>query len=216
MRLRCLPKIVLLREVSKFISTSPTSELFVDQNTMDITTAAMIIPGGGLLGIIILFFLQHYLRNNSLPYINARHLKFFARRYASDRLLHRYFRRVGIATPPHLISLLSIVAVNATVLAVFESRSVLIKRSGEAVLVNLTLLLICGRPNAFLEPIHISRQFVNFIHRWLGFVAMVECVIHLVAALSLIRSGTRPFTNASSIAGLTVSQVKSSWDEFPR
>ncbi|CZR65337.1 uncharacterized protein PAC_15237 [Phialocephala subalpina] len=50
---------------------------------------------------------------------------------------------------------------------------------------------------------HISQQFKNFIHRWLSIVAMVECAVHLTAALSPIRSGTRPFTSASSIAGLT-------------
>jgi hypothetical protein len=48
----------------------------------------MIIPRGTFLRIIILAFLQYYLQNNSLPYINSRYLKFFARKYASDRLLY--------------------------------------------------------------------------------------------------------------------------------
>jgi hypothetical protein len=174
----------------------------------------MIIPGGALLGIIILAFLQYHLRNNSLPYINSRHLKFFARKYASNRPLHRYLRSIGIATPLYLIGLLSIIAVNATVLAISKGRAVLIRRSGEAVLINLILLLVCGRPNVFSERIHISQQFKNFIHRWLGIVAIVECAVHLTAALSPIRSGTRPFTSTSSIAGLTVSHIKSG-QRFP-
>jgi hypothetical protein len=174
----------------------------------------MIIPGGVLLGIIILGFLQYHLRNNSLPYINSRHLKFFARKYASDRPLHRYLRSMGITTPLYLLGLLSILAINATVLAISKSRAVLIKRSGEAFLINLILLLVCGRPNVFSERVHISQQFKNFIHRWLSVVAIVECAVHLTAALSPIRSGTRPFTSASSIAGLTVSHNQI-WSKVP-
>ena len=181
---------------------------------MDILTAAMIIPGGALLGVIILAFLQYHLRNNSLPYINSRHLKFFARKYVSDRPLHRYLRSMGIATPLYLVGLLSILAINATVLAISKGRAVLIKRSGEAVLINLILLSVCGRPNVFSERIHISQQFKNFIHRWLSIVAMVECAVHLTAALSPIRSGTRPFTSASNIAGLTVSHNQV-WSTVP-
>jgi hypothetical protein len=165
----------------------------------------MIIPRGALLGIIILAFLQYNLRNNSLPYINSCHLKFFARKYASDRPLYRYLRSIGIDTPLYLISLLSILANNATVLAISKSRAVLIKRSGKAFLINLILLLVCGRPNVFSERVYISQQFKNFIHRWLSVVAIVEYAIHLTAALSPIRSGTRPFTSALSIAGLTIS-----------
>jgi hypothetical protein len=60
---------------------------------------------------------------------------------------------MGIATPLYLIGLLSIIAINATVLAISKGRAVLIKRSGEAVLINLILLLVCGRPNVFSERI---------------------------------------------------------------
>ena len=172
---------------------------------MDIISAAMIILRGVLLRIIILAFLQYHLRNNSLPYINSYYLKFFACKYASNHPLHQYLRSMGIATPLYLISLLSILAINATVLAISKGRAVLIRRSGEAVLINLILLLVCGRPNVFSERVHISQQFKNFIHRWLGIVAMAECIVHLIAALSPIRSGTRPFTSVSSVAGLTVS-----------
>jgi hypothetical protein len=165
----------------------------------------MIIPGGALLGIIVLTFLHYHLRNNSVPYINFRHLKFFARKYVSDRPLYYYFRSIGIATPLYLICLLSILAVNATVLATSKGRAVLIKRSGEAVLINLVLLLVCGRPNLFSERVPVSQQFKRFTHRWLSFAAMAECVVHLAAALSPIRPSTRPFTSAPGIAGLTVS-----------
>jgi hypothetical protein len=132
---------------------------------MDIITAAMIIPRGVLLGIIILGFLQYYLRNNSLPYINSRYLKFFARKYASDRLLYRYLRSMGITIPLYLLSLLSILAINTTVLAISKSRAVLIKRSGKAFLINLILLLVYSRPNVFSERVYILQQFKNFIHR---------------------------------------------------
>jgi len=132
---------------------------------MDIITAAMIIPGGVFLGIIILAFLQYHLRNNSLPYINSRHLKFFARKYASNRPLYRYLRSIGITTPLYLISLLFILVINATVLAISKGRAVLIKRSSKAVLINLILLLVCSRPNVFSKRVYISQQFKNFIHR---------------------------------------------------
>ncbi|KFY12639.1 hypothetical protein V491_06706 [Pseudogymnoascus sp. VKM F-3775] len=170
---------------------------------MDIVTAAMIIPGGALLGIIIIAFLHYHLRNNSVPYINFRHLKFFARKYVSDRPLHRYLRSMGIATPLYLISLLSILAINVTVLAISKGRAVLIKRSGEAVLVNLILLLVCGRPNVFSEHVQVSQQFKNFTHRWLSIVAMAECAVHLAAASGPIRRGPHPLTSAPGIAGLT-------------
>lgn len=172
---------------------------------VDIITAAMVIPGGVFLGVIVLAYIQYHLRNNSLPYINSSYLKFFARKYVSDRLLHPYLRSIGITTPLYLIGLLSILAINATVLALSKSRAVLIKQSGEAVLINLILLFVCGRPNVFSERVHISQQFKNFIHRWLSIVAIIECVVHLTVALSQIRSGTRPFTSVSSMAGLTVS-----------
>ncbi|KAL5350970.1 ferric-chelate reductase Frp1 [Pseudogymnoascus australis] len=169
---------------------------------MDIITAAMIIPGGALLGIIILTFLHYHLRNISVPHINFRHSKFFARKYVY-RPLHRYLQSVGIATPLYLIGLLSILAVNVTVLAISEGRVVLIKRSGEAVLINLILILVCGRPNVFSEHVQVSQQFKNFTHRWLSIVAMAECAVHLTAALSSIRPGTHPFASATGIAGLT-------------
>lgn len=175
----------------------------------------MIIPGGALLGIIVLTFLHYHLRNNSVPYINFRHLKFFARKYVSDRPLYHYFRSMGIATPLYLICLLAILAINATVLAISKGRAVLIKRSGEAVLINLILLLVCGRPNVFSERVQVSQQFKNFTHRWLSFVAMAECVVHLAAALSPIRPSTRPFTSAPGIAGLTVSHNQSLVKMFP-
>ena len=76
------------------------------------------------------------------------------------------------------------------------------------------LLLVCGRPNVFSERLHVSQQFKNFIHRWLSVIAMVECAVHLTAALSPTRSGTRPFTSASSIAGVTVSHNQV-WSKFP-
>ena len=102
---------------------------------------------------------------------------------------------MGIATPLYLINLLSILVINAIVLAISEGRVVLIKRSGEVVLINLILLLVYGRSNVFLERVHISQQFKNFTHRWLGIVAIVECTIHLITALSPFRSGARPFTS---------------------
>ncbi|KFX88540.1 hypothetical protein V490_07554 [Pseudogymnoascus sp. VKM F-3557] len=170
---------------------------------MDIVTAAMIIPGGALLGIIILAFVHYHLQNNSVPYINFRHAKFFARKYVSDRPLHRYFQSMGIATPLYLIVLLTILAINVTVLAISKGQAVLIKRSGETVLINLILLLVCGRPNVFSEHVQVSQQFKNFTHKWIGIVATAECVVHLTAALSPIRPGTRPFTSAPGIAGLT-------------
>lgn len=86
-----------------------------------------------------------------------------------------------------------------TVPAISKGQAVLIRRSGEAVLINLILLLVCSRPNVFCERAHISQQFKNFIHRW------PSSAVHLTAALSPIRSGTRPLASVSGIAGLTVS-----------
>lgn len=171
----------------------------------DIITAAMVIPGGVLLGIIILSFLQYHIRNNSVPCINPHKLKFFFRRFVSDFLLHRYLRSVGLATPLYLFALLLILAINTIVLTISKDPAVLRQRSGEAVLVNIILLLVCGRPNVFSERVHVSQQFKNFIHRWLGIIAMVECIVHLTAALTPIHSSTRPFSSVSSGAGLTVS-----------
>ena len=124
---------------------------------MDIITAAIIIPRGALLGIIILAFLKYYLRNNSLPYINSCYFKFFACKYTSSYLLYRYLRNIGIATPLYLIGLLSIVAIDTIVLAISKGRVVLIKQSSKAVLINMVLRLVCGRPNVFSKCIHISQ-----------------------------------------------------------
>jgi len=113
----------------------------------------MIIPRGALLGILA--FLQYYLRNNSLSYINSCYLKFFARKYASNRLLYRYLRSIGIATPLYLIGLLSILVINVVVLVILKGRVVLIKRSSKAVLINLILLLVCDKPNVFSKHVHV-------------------------------------------------------------
>jgi hypothetical protein len=82
---------------------------------------------------------------------------------------------------------------------------VLIKRFNKAVLINLILLLVCSRPNVFSKCVYILQQFKNFIYKWLSIVAIIKCAVYLIAALSLIRSGTRPFTFVLSIVGLTIS-----------
>jgi hypothetical protein len=154
---------------------------------------------------MILAFLQYHLRNISLPYISSRDLKFSARKYASDRPIHRYFRSICIATPLYLLGFHSILVISSAVLTISKGRTVLIRRSGEGVSINLILLSVCSRPNIFSECVHVSHQFISFIHRWLSIVAIIECAVHLTAALSRIWPSTRPFASVSSIAGLTIS-----------
>ena len=118
-------------------------------------------------------------------------------------------RSIGIATPLYLIALLVILAVNITLLAISGSRLILIKRSGNAFLVNLTLLIFGGHPNIFFDRISVSKEFKCFLHQWLGAVALLECIVHVVVALSLTQFRVNIFSSSSSIAGLTVSLKQS-------
>ncbi|KAJ8068546.1 hypothetical protein OCU04_004096 [Sclerotinia nivalis] len=72
-------------------------------------------------------------------------------------------------------------------------------------LINLVLLLLFGRSNVFAKRIPISQQFRDFIHAWLGVVAIAECVILLVADLSALRFDMYRLKSISSIAGLVAS-----------
>lgn len=154
---------------------------------------------------MILAFLQYYLRNISLPYISSRDLKFSARKYASDRPIHRYFRSIYIAILLYLLSFHSILVISSAVLTISKGRTVLIRRSDEGVSINLILLSMYNRPNIFSKCVHVSQQFISFIHRWLSIVTIIECAVYLIATLSRIWPNTRPFASVSSIIGLTIS-----------
>jgi hypothetical protein len=171
---------------------------------IDPTITSMIIPGGTLLGITALLFLRYHLSRSAIPY-----LKFKARKYVFNRPLPHYMRSIGIATPLYLIALLVILAVNITLLAISGSRLILIKRSGNAFLVNLTLLIFGGHPNIFSDRINVSKEFKCFLHQWLGAVALLECIVHVAVALSLTQFRVNIFSSSSSIAGLTVSLKQS-------
>jgi hypothetical protein len=126
---------------------------------IDPTITSMIILGGALLGITALLFLQYHLLRSVIPY-----LKFKAHKYVSNRPLPHYIRSIGIATPLYLIALLVILAVNITLLAISRSHLILIKRSSNVFLVNLTLLIFSGYPNIFSNCINVSKEFKCFLH----------------------------------------------------
>jgi hypothetical protein len=126
---------------------------------IDLTITSMVIPGGALLGITTLLFLRYHLSRSAIPY-----LKFKACKYISNRLLPYYIRSISIATLLYLIALLVILAVNITLLAISRSCLILIKRSGTAFLVNLTLLIFGGYPNIFSDRINVSKEFKCFLH----------------------------------------------------
>jgi hypothetical protein len=171
---------------------------------IDPTIMSIIIPRGALLGITALLFLRYHLSRSAIPY-----LKFKARKYVSNRPLPHYIRSIGIATPLYLIALLVILAVNITLLAISESHLILIKRSSNAFLVNLTLLIFSGHPNIFSNHINVSKEFNCFLHQWLGAITLLKCIVHMVVALSLTQFRVNIFSSSSSIAGLIVSLKQS-------
>ena len=126
---------------------------------IDPTITSMIIPGGALLGITALLFLRYHLSRSAIPY-----LKFKARKYVSNRPLPHYIRSIGIATLLYLIALLVILAVNITLLAISRSCLILIKRSSNAFLVNLTLLIFSSYLNIFSNCINIFKEFKCFLY----------------------------------------------------
>jgi hypothetical protein len=119
----------------------------------------IIIPRGALLGITALLFLQYHLLRSAIPY-----LKFKACKYISDRLLPYYIKSISIATLLYLIALLVILAVNIMLLAISKSCLILIKQSGNAFLVNLTLLIFSSYPNIFFNCINVSKEFKCFLY----------------------------------------------------
>jgi hypothetical protein len=167
---------------------------------MDLIIASMVIPGGALLGITLLLFLRYHLSRSALP-----SLKHFTRKYVSDRPLPRFMRCLGITSPLYLLALLVILALNITLLAVCRSRLILIKRSGNAFLINLILLIFGGHPNIFSDRINVPREFKCFLHNWLGAIALLECIVHVATALSLTQFRVGIFSSSSSIAGFIVS-----------
>jgi hypothetical protein len=126
---------------------------------IDPTITSIIIPKGALLSITALLFLQYHLSRSAFPY-----LKFKACKYVFDRPLPYYIRSIGIATPLYLIALLVILAVNITLLTISRSRLILIKRSSNAFLVNLTLLIFSGHLNIFFNRINVSKEFKCFLY----------------------------------------------------
>ena len=171
---------------------------------IDPTITSMIISRGTLLGITALLFLQYYLLRSTIPY-----LKFKAYKYVSNRPLPHYIRSIGIATPLYLIALLVILAVNITLLVISRSRLILIKRSSNAFLVNLTLLIFSGHLNIFSNHINVSKEFKYFLHQWLSAITLLECIVHMVVALSLTQFRVNIFSSSLSIAGLIVSLKQS-------
>jgi hypothetical protein len=130
---------------------------------MDSTILSMVISGGALLAITALLFLRYHLSRSALPY-----LKFLTRKYVSDRPLSHFMRGLGITTPLYLITLLIILVVNITLLALSGSRLILIKRSGNAFLINLVLLIFGGHLNIFSNRMNVLTEFRCFFHKWLG------------------------------------------------
>jgi hypothetical protein len=171
---------------------------------IDLTITLMIIPRGALLGITTLLFLQYHLSRSVIPY-----LKFKACKYVSNRPLPHYIRSIGIATPLYLIALLVILAINITLLAISKSHLILIKRSSTAFLVNLTLLIFSSHPNIFSNQINVSKEFKCFLHQWLSAIALLECIVHIVVALSLTQFRVNIFSSSLSIASLIVSLKQS-------
>jgi hypothetical protein len=171
---------------------------------IDLTITSMIIPRGALLGITALLFLRYHLSRSAIPY-----LKFKARKYVFDRPLPHYIRSIGIATPLYLIALLVILAVNITLFAISRSCLILIKRSGNAFLVNLTLLIFGGYPNIFSDRINVSKEFKCFLYQWLGAVALLKYIVHVAVALSLTQFRVNIFSSLLSIASFTVSLKQS-------
>ncbi|PQE03471.1 FAD-binding domain-containing protein [Rutstroemia sp. NJR-2017a BBW] len=118
-------------------------------------------------------------------------------------------RSLGIASPLYLLALLIILAFNITLLAVFRSRLILIKRSGNAFLINFILLIFGGHPNIFSDRINISREFKCFFHNWLGAIALLECIVHVGTALGLTQFRVGIFSSSSSIAGFIPLRISS-------
>ena len=126
---------------------------------MDLTIASMVIPSGALLGITLFLFLRYHLSRSALP-----SLKHFTRKYVSDRPLPRFMRYIGITSLLYLLALLVILALNITLLAVCRSRLILIKRSSNAFLINLILLIFGGYFNIFSNRINVLREFKCFLY----------------------------------------------------
>ena len=93
-------------------------------------------------------------------------------------------RCLSTTSPIYLLALLVILTLNITLLAVCRNRLVLIKRSGNALLINLILLIFGGHPNIFSDRVSVPREYKSFLHHWLGAIALLECIVHVATALS--------------------------------
>jgi hypothetical protein len=129
----------------------------------------------------------------------------FLRTYATYHFLkHVFYPRVhkhlGGTTRYHALLILALLVGN--VLCLTGNRTKIVQRTGRLTIVNLVPLALGSHMNSIVGCCGLGYESYNAIHRWLGRVAVIEGVIHVIlAALS-----QKPNLHSSTqVAALVVS-----------
>lgn len=166
---------------------------------MDVATWYAVALGG----LITAFFLAYMLL--SVLAIAQLFGKRIFQKYLSYRQIPRYLRGPGKTTWFHLLLLLTFLITNVIALSVgVDDVPEFARRSGLLSVVNLIPLFLGGQINAISSHCGIGLKTYTRIHRWLGRVAIVEGLIHVIVTISIRRPN---FETRADVAALVVSSL---------
>jgi hypothetical protein len=156
---------------------------------------------GGLVVLSIVFSLLFWITKLARTYGTSHFLKHW---YYPQ--VHRYIR-TGKTTRFEMVLVAAFVVGNVICLTVgVKDVPSLIKRSGLISIINLMPLSLGAHMNLIASYCGISLGAYASIHRWLGWVAIVEGLVHTIAAVSHQKLNLHI---TSDVAALTASQSES-------
>ena len=90
----------------------------------------------------------------------------------------RFSKSINIS---ETIAILCLIVTNV-VFIVFKSQDIsnITQRTGRMMLVNLIPLSLGSRVNAIIWPLNIEPQKLNLLHEWVGMIAIIEGIIHVI------------------------------------
>jgi hypothetical protein len=110
----------------------------------------------------------------------------FLRTYATYHFLkHVFYPRVHkyISGTTRYHALLVVVLLTGNVVCLMDNRTKALQRTGLLSIVNLVPLALGGHMNSIVSSCGLGYEAYNAIHRWIGRVAVIEGVIHVILAI---------------------------------
>jgi hypothetical protein len=113
--------------------------------------------------------------------------------------VHKYVRRT---TRYHALLIIALLGGNAVCLIIgTHSRMEISRRAGLLAIVNLVPLALGSHMNSIVNCCGLGYDAYSAIHRWIGRVAVIDCVIHVILA---VISETPSLHSSTQVAALVV------------